>query len=62
VYAPVRRQDLEQRLRRLGWNFVRHGGKHDIWSNGAREEAVPRHREINEWLAAAILRRARLKD
>jgi mRNA interferase HicA len=34
------------------------GGRHDVWTDGEREEAVPRHREINEQLAKAILRRA----
>jgi mRNA interferase HicA len=38
--------------------FSRHGGNHDVWTNGEREEAIPRHRDINERLALAILRRA----
>ena len=54
----VKRRDLERRLRALGWRFRRHGANHDLWSNGAREEAIPRHSEVNEKLAAAILRRA----
>jgi len=41
----------------LGWRFLRSGGRHDVWTDGEREEAVPRHREINEKLARAILRR-----
>jgi len=32
-----------------------------IVDNGEREEAIPRHTEINEKLARAILRRARGK-
>jgi mRNA interferase HicA len=50
---------LERTLRQLGWYFLRHGGKHDVWTNGAREEAIPRHTEINEKLAQAILRRVK---
>jgi mRNA interferase HicA len=59
VYTEhVKRRDLERRLKERGWRFLRSGGRHDVWTNGEREEAVPRHREINERLAQAILRRA----
>ncbi len=54
----MKRQDLERSLRRHGWSLLRHGGRHDIWSDGEREEAIPRHTEINEKLAKAILKRA----
>jgi mRNA interferase HicA len=54
----VKRRDLEQRLTACGWRFLRGGGRHDVWTDGEREEAIPRHREINERLARAILRRA----
>jgi len=53
----MKRRDLEQRLTECGWRFLRSGGRHDIWSDGENEEAIPR-REINERLARAILRRA----
>jgi len=57
----MKRGELERRLRELGWELQRHGGKHDVWSNadGSFTEYVPRHAEINERLARAILRRAR---
>src|SRR4030095_15280888 len=35
---PVKRRDLERALRQLGWQFLRHGGKHDVWTDGKREE------------------------
>jgi len=54
----MKRRDLERQLRALGWTLVRHGRKHDVWSDGERQDAVPRHAEINEKLAAAILARA----
>jgi hypothetical protein len=54
----VRRRDLERRLGVLGWSLLRHGRKHDVWSDGVRQEAVPRHTEIHEKLAKAILARA----
>ncbi len=55
--SAVKRRDLEQRMTELGWRFLRRGGRHDVWTDGEHEEAVPRHREINEQLARAILRR-----
>jgi len=54
----MKRRELERRLRSLGWWFLRHGSRHDVWTDGEREEPVPRHAEINERLAAAILSRA----
>jgi mRNA interferase HicA len=53
----LKRRDLEAKITELGWRFLRRGGRHDVWTNGEREEAVPRHREINEQLARAILQR-----
>jgi mRNA interferase HicA len=59
VYTvAVKRRDLERRLTECGWRFVRSGGRHDVWSDGQRDEAIPRHKEINEVLARTILRRA----
>jgi mRNA interferase HicA len=58
----VKRRVLETLLRRAGWRFLRHGGRHDVWTDGEREEAVPRHTEVNEVLARAILRRAMRRD
>jgi hypothetical protein len=55
----MKRRELERRLRGLGWKLVRNGRKHDLWSDGARWEAVPRHGEINERPALAISMRAR---
>jgi predicted RNA binding protein YcfA (HicA-like mRNA interferase family) len=55
----MKRRDLEKRLRHLGWNLARHGGKHDVWAKGDRELVVPRHVEINEYTAKAILKEAR---
>ncbi len=54
----MKRRELEQQLREMGWIFSRHGNKHDIWTNGASEIAVPRHHEINEYTAKKILRDA----
>jgi len=55
----MKRQNLEAELWHLGWNLLRNGRKHDVWSNGQREIAAPRHREINEYTAKAVLKEAK---
>jgi mRNA interferase HicA len=57
----VKRRELEHQLSEAGWFFLRHGGSHDIWSNGTTEEPIPRHSEINENLARKILKKAGAK-
>jgi len=54
----VKRRELESRLLALGWAFLRHGGAHDVWTDGERLEYLPRHAEVNENLARKILRKA----
>ncbi len=54
----MKRRDLEKKLRTLGWILARHGSRHDVWSNGERDLVVPRHNEINEYTAKAILKEA----
>ncbi len=54
----MKRADLLRRLREEGCVLARTRGGHDIYRNvitGATQ-AVPRHREINELTAKAILR------
>ncbi len=52
----MKRRELEKILQKLGWKLVRHGGKHDIWTNDESEIAVPRHKEINEYTAKTIIK------
>lgn len=54
----MKKKNLVKALRYFGWYFDREGGRHEIWTNGKIEEAVPRHREINELLARKIIKRA----
>lgn len=54
----MKKKDLEKKLKNFGWWLDRHGGNHDIWTNGERSNAVPRHPEINEILAKKIVREA----
>ena len=43
----MKQRDLVKKLEKAGFEFARHGGNHDIY----------KHREINERLARAILRK-----
>ena len=54
--------DLTRQLEDSGCRFIRHGAKHDWYQNPrtGRAQPVPRHREINEFLARSILKK--LKD
>jgi mRNA interferase HicA len=54
----MKKRDLEKQLTAYGWRFLRHGGKHDVWTNGEQQEQIPRHTEIAEVLAKKILRTA----
>jgi len=54
----MKKRELERRLLACGWRFLRHGSRHDVWTDGEGEEYVPRHTEVNEQLARAILRKA----
>jgi len=55
----VKRQDLVRRIEQNGCVLVRHGGKHDWYTNpqSGASQPVPRHREINENLAKGILKK-----
>ena len=57
----MKRKELIRRLEEAGFVLERHGGEHDIYRRGEDAEAVPRHREINEQTARAILRKWGLK-
>lgn len=53
----MKRKDLIKRFQRKGWWIDREGGKHTVMTNGEDYEMVPRHTEINEELAKAIIKR-----
>ena len=58
----MKKRDLEKKLTAAG--FIKQkdrNGDHDIFKRGSDEEQVPRHREINEYLAKAIIKRWGLK-
>lgn len=53
----MKRADLIKKLEDGGFVFDRHGSNHDIYVRKNIKETIPRHREINERLAKAILKR-----
>lgn len=57
----MKRRDLVKKLEENGWWLLRKGAKHDIYTNGTKNETIPRHREINEMLAKTIIKRQGLK-
>ena len=57
----MKRADLIKLLKRNGWKLKRNGANHDIYTNGKESETIPRHNEINENLAMAIIRRRGLR-
>jgi predicted RNA binding protein YcfA (HicA-like mRNA interferase family) len=55
----MKKVELLQKLNRQGAIFARHGGKHDVYLQPRtnKEATVPRHDEINEYTAKAILKK-----
>lgn len=56
----MKQRDFIKKLEDGGFVFERHGSNHDVYIRGTEREEVPRHKEINEKLAKAVLRRRRL--
>jgi len=46
------------RARNVSWVFEREGAEHEIWAIGGRTFSIPRHRELREQTARAILKAA----
>lgn len=53
----MKRKDLIKLLENNGWYLKRSGGNHDIYTNGSSIEPIPRHSEVNERLAKAIIKK-----
>lgn len=53
----MKRSDLIKRIEKIGFKLERHGSNHDIYRRGNDTEEIPRHKEINERLAKAILKK-----
>lgn len=54
----MKRLDLIRHLEAHGCEWLREGGNHTVYVNrkARKSSAVPRHREINEFLAEKICR------
>lgn len=54
----MKRNDLIRYLERNGCIFIRHGGRHDWYQNPKTgiHQPIPRHTEINEYLAKHIIK------
>ena len=54
----MKRKDLIKELENMGCIMLRHGRKHDWYHNPETKisQPVPRHSEINEYLAKHILK------
>jgi predicted RNA binding protein YcfA (HicA-like mRNA interferase family) len=55
----MKRRDLVKQLEEMGCVLVRHGGRHDWYTNPKtkKSQPVPRHAEIHEGLAKSIIRK-----
>lgn len=57
----MKRRELIRLLERNGWYLKRNGKEHDIYTNGIESEPIPRHTEIKERLAKAIVKKLGLQ-
>ena len=57
----MKRRDLIKLLQKNGWWLLREGAKHDIYTKNGVNETIPRHREVKEMLAKAIIKRQNLE-
>lgn len=54
----MKRQFLISHLEKMGCELLREGGKHSVYVNRLKKKVttVPRHREIDEYLARRIFK------
>jgi mRNA interferase HicA len=60
----VKRRDLIRHLEAHGCEFLREGGSHTVYVNRSARKSttVPRHREIDEFLARKICRDLEIRE
>lgn len=54
----MKARELKRRLAAMGWRDTGKGSRHEKWTHGTHSIAIPRHREIAEGTARAILKEA----
>lgn len=57
----MKRRELLKLFINAGWYFLRNGANHDIYTNGKDNVPIPRHPDINEVLARALIKKWGLK-
>lgn len=57
----MKTKDLIALLEKNGWQFLRHGSNHDIYTKDGLIESILRHNEMKENTAKAIIKRNHLK-
>lgn len=57
----MKRRILIKLLESNGWYLKRNGANHDIYTDGIRNEPIPRHPDIKEELAKGIIKKLGLK-
>ena len=57
----MKQKELVKKLLKAGFKFYDQGANHDRYKRGDVIETVPRHKEVNERLAKAILKRNGIK-
>jgi len=57
----MKRRELIKKLENNGWWMRDDKGPHTTYTNGKDYESIPRHTEVNERLAKAIIKRRELK-
>jgi len=55
----VKKRALIKRMKTYGWWKYGEGSNHEIWTNGEQKLPIPRHSEVNELTAKAILKTAK---
>ena len=60
----MKRRDLVRHLERHGCELLREGGRHTVFINRSKGKVstVPRHREVNDFLARKICRDLEVPD
>ena len=56
----MKRKDLIKLFEKKGWKLLREGSNHTVYTNGVDIEAIPRHNEVNERLAKALIKKHNL--
>ena len=56
----MKRRIVVKEVEKNNYSLLRYGSKHDIYVNPEGDEIpIPRHSDINEYLAKAIIKQAR---